>query len=160
SYIASQDGAFRQTVEQQNSSLEGTLLNVLSNQSAGRLFSLRQEFSTSLNRLIHSPANTSVKISITDKYLPIFLRGRNITVTKAELLLRTKANQTVNNFQMTFNGTAVNTFSKDPTMGNLRSADLGAAFPAGLIADHTLTIHTPGDLAPAPTPGDPSVVDE
>src|SRR3989442_1568706 len=63
SYTADEDGVLRQKVEQQNAALEGTILNVLSNQALGRLFSMRQEFSGILSRMIHSAANTPVKFT-------------------------------------------------------------------------------------------------
>src|SRR5262249_30932120 len=69
------------------------------------LFSLRQEFPTIWSRLQHSPANTPVKLSIADKHLPIFLRNRNIHVTKAALLLRTPSSQSLKNLSITVDGT-------------------------------------------------------
>jgi hypothetical protein len=161
SYTAEQDGVLRQNVEQQNAALEGAILHALSNQSLGRLFSLRQEFSTALNRLQHSAVNTPAKITITEKHLPIFVRGRQIHVTKAMLLLKTQAAQTVQNLQIVIDDTSINTFTRDATLGDLWSADLSAVLSAGLAGDHTITIGNAGDLAPVvPQPGDPAAIDD
>ncbi len=161
SYTADQDGVLRQNVEQQNAALQGTILNVLTHSPLARTFSLRQEFSTALNRLVHSPANTPVKVTVSDKQLPIFVRGRNFHVTKAELLLKTPSAQTVKNLNINIDGTAVTNFVKDPNMANLWSNDVSAAIAAGLLGDHTFTVTAAGDLAlAAPPPGNVSAIDE
>ncbi len=161
SYTADQDATLRANVEKQNASLEGALLNVLKNQPLARMFSLRQEFSTTFNRVLHGPLNTPVKLTLSDKYLPIFIRSRNIRVSKAELLLRTAANQPVKNLNIAIDGTSETSFLPDATMGNLLSCDLSTVFAGGFTGDHTIAIVHAGDLAPKnPTPGDVSAVDD
>ncbi len=161
SYVADQNAALRADVEKQNASLEGAILNALKNQPLGRLFSLRQEFSTTLNRLIHGPLNTPVKLTISDKFLPIFIRSRNIRVTKAELLLRTAPNLSVKKLNIAIDGTNETSFLADAAMGNLLSCDLSIVFAAGLTGDHTIAIVDAGDLAPQnPAPGDLSPIDD
>jgi hypothetical protein len=161
SYASEQDGAFRQSVEQQNAALQGAILNVLTHTPLGRLFSLRQEFSNSLSRLQHGAPNSPVKIAITDRHLPIFTRGRKIQVTKVELLLKTPAGQTVKNLSLTIDGTSLPVYVPDATTGGLWSCDLSAAFSGGLIGDHQITVVNAGDLAPtSPQLGDVSAIDE
>ena len=161
SYTAEQNATLRVDVEKQNASLEGAILNALKNQALGRLFSLRQEFSTTLNRLLHGPINTPVKFTIGDNALPIFIRGRNIRVSKAELLLRTVPNQKVTGLNIAIDGTSETSFFADATMGNLLSCDVSTVFAAGLTGDHTIAIVAAGDLAPKnPAPGDLSPVDD
>jgi len=160
SYTAEEDGLFRDQVEAQNASIEGTILNVLSNNPLGRVFSLRQDFSSALSRLLHSVADTPVKIHLTEKYLPVFLRGRNIDVTKAILALKTPGTQNVTGFQLAIDGANQTGFARDPALGNLWAKDLGALFAGGLLGEHTLAVKNAGVLAPAsPPPGDVSVVD-
>jgi hypothetical protein len=109
----------------------------------------------------------SVKIEIADKYLPIFLRGRTIQVTKARLVLRTSTGQTVaDNVEIMINNTSQKSFKNDqPQERNLwshelSSEELKAVFAAGLFGEHTLVIKDAGNLAPAaPQPGDPAAID-
>jgi hypothetical protein len=159
SYTAEEDGDFRRKVEELNEGMEGTILNILSNQSLKRAFSLRQDFSTAFNRLLHSAAGTAVPIAITDKHLPLFLRGKNLQVESASLVLRTRENQTVNGVAFTFNTSDQQGFSALPRLGGLRASDLKPALAAGLLKEHSLKVMTAGDLAPAAQPGDPSALD-
>jgi hypothetical protein len=158
SYTAEQDGALRQSVEQKN----GAIATVLKKQPLGRLFSLRQEFPTALNRLQHSATNTPVTMSISANYLPFFIASSAIQVTKAALLLRIAASQTVGNFSITIDGTGVTGFAIDPDVGNLWSSDdISAVFAAGLFGDHTMTVTSAGNLAPAtPQPGISAAIDD
>lgn len=167
SYTAEEDELFRNRVEATNATIEGTILNYFSNNSIARVFSLRQDFSSALNQLLHRSVNTPVKIQITDKYIPIFLRGRSIQVSKAFLALKTlPSTQTVNNFQIEINGSNQSGFTRDSNLGNLWAKDLGNLFSTGLLGangqskEHTLVIKNAGDLAPAtPQPGDSSAID-
>ncbi|MCJ8280894.1 MAG: hypothetical protein MJK14_13670, partial [Rivularia sp. ALOHA_DT_140] len=168
SYTAEEDELFRNRVEDLNAKLEGTILNYFSNtnNSVTRVFSLRQDFFSAFNQLLHKPINTPVKIQITDKYMPIFLRGRNIQVTKAVLVLKTPTNQAINNVQVEINGSNQSSFARDSTLGNLWAKDLGNLFSTGLLEsngqpkEHTLIIKNAGDLAPTtPQPDDLSAID-
>ena len=166
SYTAEEYELFRDQVEELNAALEGTILNYFSNNSITRVFSLRQDFFTAFNQLLHRPINTPVKIKITDKYMPIFLRGRNIQVTKAVLVLKTPTNQAINNVQVEINGSNQSSFARDSTLDNLWKKDLGSLFSTGLLEangqpkEHTLVIKNAGDLAPkTPQPDDLSAID-
>lgn len=171
SYTAEEDAVFREKVEQQNADVEGTILNYLSKNPLSRVFSLRQDFSNVLNRLLHSSVDTPVKFQITDKYIPIFLRGRIIEVTNAVLALKTPASQSVKGFQISIDGVkkpadpppgdkAPPGFSQDPHMGDLWSINLGTLSAAGLLGEHTLVVKKAGDLAPDALPvGDSSALD-
>jgi hypothetical protein len=157
SYTALQDAGLRQKVEQTN----GVIADALKKGPLGRLFSLRQEFPSAFGRLLQSAANTPVTLSINANYVPFFIAGSAIQVTKAALLLRTAAGQTVKNLDITVDAASLTTFAADPKMGNLLSCDVSAAFAGGLFGDHVVTILNAGDLAPAnPQPNQPAAVDD
>ena len=159
-YTAEADEALRTQAEQANAGLDGTIMNYLTNNATGRLYSTRQEFSTELSRLMNSPTGTAVKLRLTERHLPVFLRSRAITVTAARLLLRTRAGQSVGTASFTVNGAAVSGFVPDTDLGNLPAADVTTAFADGLTGDHTLTLTNAGDLSPDnPQPGDPTTLD-
>jgi hypothetical protein len=160
SYTAEHDGLFREQVEQQNAALEGAILNILSSVPSARVLSMRQDFSTAFHRFLHSPASTTVRFEISDAYLPIFLKGRAVQVTRAVLALRTPPSQTVGAVQIAFDGAAQSGFTRDTALGNLWAATMPGEFSAGLLGQHTLIIEAAGDLAPAqPAPDDPSAID-
>jgi Tc toxin complex TcA C-terminal TcB-binding domain/Neuraminidase-like domain len=147
SYTAQLDGKLRQNVEQKN----GAIATVLKSQPLQRLFSLRQEFPSALIRLLHSPANTPLTVTIGANYLPYFITGSNIAVTTAQLVLRTSASQTAGSFALAVDGTSITGFSADPALGGLWSSDATAVFSAGLLGDHTITVTNAASLAPDPT---------
>jgi len=175
SYTAEYNGRFRADVEHQNAAVEGTILNVLSNVSSKRAFSLRQDFSTAFHRLLHSPADTEVRFAISDAFLPYFLKHRNVVVKAIKLVLRTapdpnKPDQMINpgGFQIALDGNpALQNFTPDATLGNLWAAHNGRFVtqppdhPLGkLLGGHSLTVKQAGNLAPqAPQAGDPSALD-
>ena len=160
SYTAEQDGALRDRVESTNAAVLGGILNYLSNNTAKRLFSLRQDFSSAFTRLLRSPAGTAVKIELTDRSFPMFAQGRNLQVNRAIALLRTAAGASVGAFSMSVDGAAVSGFAPDATLGNLPAQALPPAFGGNVRAQHTLTIVNAGGLAPTPPPpGDSSAVD-
>ena len=148
SYTAQQDDSLRVQVEAGNKGIA----NALKSTPLARLFSLRQEFPSVLNRLLHSPVNTSLTMSITPNYLPFFVASGAVQVGPAKLLLRTATANAVENFAVSIDGNSISGFSADPTMGGLWSADASAAFANGLFADHTIVVTKPGNLAPAPPP--------
>ena len=160
SYTAQQDGALRDRVEVQNAALEGSIVNFFSNTPARRVFSLRQDFSAAFTRLLRSAAGTQVKIEIADRNFPLFLQGRAFQVQRAVVLLRTAAGLAPNGFALSVDGTAVNAFPADPTLGKLPGAALPGAFAANLRSVHTLAVQAAGNLAPAaPAPGDAAAID-
>jgi hypothetical protein len=69
SYTAQQDDSLRLQVEANN----GAIASALKSTPLARLFSLRQEFPSVLNRLLHGPLNSSLTMSITANYLPFFI---------------------------------------------------------------------------------------
>ena len=157
SYTAEQDDLLRQKVEEKN----GAIATALQSQPLARLFSLRQEFPGVLNRLLHSAANTPVTVSIGPNYLPFFIAGNSVQVTKATLLLRTPPSQMVGKFAVTIDGTNVTGFALDPMMANLWSSDIRAIFAGGLFGDHALIIANAGSLAPdAPLPNASAAIDD
>src|SRR5262249_27055902 len=101
-----------------------------------------------------------VKIELTDRHLPIFLRGRDLQVSTAKVVLRTPAGQTAGGVSLGVDAATAAGFTHDPDLGGLYTADVTAAFTTGLLGERTLTVHAAGDLAPDPVPpGDPSVAD-
>lgn len=119
------------------------------------------------NRLQRSPVNTPIKIQITDKYLPIFLRGQKIKVTAAKVILKTSGVATIAGFSIIINNQELKVFLANEQMGGLFAGDklakgavLTEAFPNGIIGECTLTIKNTGPLAPElAQPGDTSALD-
>ncbi|MGE5830015.1 MAG: hypothetical protein ACM30G_16890, partial [Micromonosporaceae bacterium] len=161
SYTAESDGVLRQAVEELDATIDGTIANYLSSNGLARTFSLRQEFSSALNRLVHSPVGTPVPIEITDRHLSIFLRGRDLQIGSAKLVLRTPPGQTVAGVSIRVGSMTLSGFATDPDLGGVWSVDASAALAGGLLGDRTFTVVAAGDLAPdAPVPGDTSALDE
>jgi Tc toxin complex TcA C-terminal TcB-binding domain len=160
-YTAEEDGVLRQTVEQLAADVEGSILNLLSNEPLGRLFSLRQDFSTAYSRLLHSPPGTPVTIEITDKYFPAFLGGRELDVTSATLVVRPVADATVGGLTLKLDGANQTGFAAGAELGDLPSKDVSSVLSAGIVGEHTIEVVAAGDLAPeAPEPGDDSALDD
>ncbi len=160
-YTAEVNGAFAKQIQVPSAAIEGTLLNFLSNHSLPRAFSLRHEFSNAFIHLLHSAPDTPVKIAIEEKQMPFFLHGHDVTVTKAELVVRAREGQSVGAFDVSIDGTQLASFAPDASMGGLPAVDLGALFANGLYRERELKVHAAGDLGPdTPVLGDPSAVDE
>jgi hypothetical protein len=166
SYTAEQDDELRQRVEADNAALEGSILHYLSNNSIGRLFSLRQDFSHAFTRLLHSPMGTAVPIEISESHFPLIARGRRLSVTKSALAVRTAEGITTGTFRISVDGAAVTGFAPNATLAGLLAQPLPAAFTGNLPSPqarkvvHTLALEDAGDLAPAAAPpGVPSAVD-
>jgi len=151
SYTAEYDELFRNKVEDQNDAIEGTLTNILKNNSLSRNFSFRQEFSNDFNRLTQQAVNQPIAIKIENKHFPLFMNGRPLRITMAKLILVTPEEQTVNNVNIVLNGISQSGFTKDSTLGDLYSKDLGNLFNAGILKDHIITVANSGDLAPTET---------
>jgi Tc toxin complex TcA C-terminal TcB-binding domain/Neuraminidase-like domain/Salmonella virulence plasmid 28.1kDa A protein len=159
-YTAQADGVLRSQVEDVNAALDGSIIHYLTNNEMPRVYSLRMEFSTAFDRLLHSATGTAVPVEITDRHLPVFLRSRDVVVTSAKVLLRTAKDQTVAGVTLSIGGTAAAAFAADPTLGGMAAADVTTAFAGGVLGEHRLTVINGGDLTPgAPEPGDPSAVD-
>jgi hypothetical protein len=160
SYTAEQDGALRERVEAQNKALEGSIMNYFSVNPARRLLSLRQDFSSAFTRLLLSPAKTQVNIELTERNFPLFARGRTIQVQRGILLVRTAPGSTPTGLKLMVDGTLVEGFTSDPSLGNVPGKLLPATFTGNLRAKHTFTVETAGELAPsAASLGDASVAD-
>jgi hypothetical protein len=161
SYTAEYDELFRDKVEADNDAIEGTLVNILKNNSLSRTFSLRQEFSNAFHRLTEQAVNNPVLIKIENKHFPLFMNGRNLKVTKAKLLLVTPIDQTTAGVNISMNTISQTGFAKDPSLGNLFAKDLDLnLFNAGILKEHTISIIAGGDLAPtAPAVGQVSAID-
>lgn len=161
SYTAEIDEVFRGRIEDLNATIDGTILNYLSNNPLNRVHSLHEEFSIALHRIVHSAADTPVTIELTDRHLPAFQRGRELTVTSAKVLLRTPAGQSASGFTLRLDTTNLSGFTRDPALGNLYTADASAVFASGALGERTVAVTAPGALAPdTPQPGDPSALDQ
>ncbi|PXF57426.1 MAG: hypothetical protein C4B58_10000 [Deltaproteobacteria bacterium] len=162
SYTAEEDGLLRESVEELNAVIEGSILDFLENNSLYRVFSFKQEFSNEFNRLLHSPAGDEVQIKISDKHFPIFLKGQDLNIKTAQLVLRTPKNQSVEGFDISINDEAQTDFDSDTTMGDLPANDLnpGTVFREGILGEHTFVVENAGSLAPnSPAPSDVSAID-
>ncbi len=149
SYTAEEDGGLREHVENLQEGIEGTLVDFLKNNSLPRIFSLRHEFSGEFHRLLHGPAGQAVKITLTDKHFPIFLKGKSLKATGAFLVLRPAKDQSVDGFTISINGPDQTDFAQVERFGGLPSKDLGASLvPVGILGDYALAIEAPGELAP------------
>lgn len=160
SYTAESDGVLRGKVEEMNAAIDGTIANYLSGNAVGRIYGLRQDFGAALDRLIHSPTGTAVPIELTDRHLPVFLRGRDLTVSAAKLAIRTAEGVSASSTTMSLNGTSFGGFSQDPDLGDVYTKDVATAFAAGMLGTHTLRVAAAGELGPdSPEPGDPAALD-
>ncbi|MGF6545665.1 hypothetical protein [Paraburkholderia youngii] len=111
-------------------------------------------------KLPRSPANTQISIALSDRNMPLFAKGRTLTITRAALVLRTASGVAPVGFTMTVDGTALATPVLDPTLGNLPMSPLPGAFTANLYSNHVLVVTAGGSLAQtAPPPGDTSAID-
>jgi len=160
SYTAEYDELFRDKVEEQNDAIEGTLINILKNNSLSRTLSFRQEFSNDFHRLTQQAVNQPIAIKIENKHFPLFMNGRSLKITKAKFILVTPEEQTVNNVDIIINGASQSGFTKDSTLGDLYSKDLGNLFNGGILKDHSIAVSSGGDLAPtAPAPDNVAAID-
>lgn len=160
SYTAMQDGALRDQVEKDNAAVAAGIVNYFTNNPAKRAWSLRQDFSSTYTRMLRSPVNTPLTLTLGQYNMPLFARGRKLNVTRSTLVLKTASGKVPAGFAMTIDGTAIGAIAADPTLGNLPAVALPPAFAANLFGDHTLSVTAAGALAPAaPPPGDTSSID-
>jgi hypothetical protein len=89
SFTAQQDGQLRDQVEKDNAAVAASLVNYFTNNAAKRAWSLRQDFSSTYTRMLRSPANTPLTITLTEYNMPLFARGRKLNVTRIALVLKT-----------------------------------------------------------------------
>ncbi len=99
-------------------------------------------------------------MEISDRQLPMLFRGRQLQVQRGSVAVRTASGAAPVGFDLAIDGTSVNAFAADPTLGDLPAAALPGAFTASLRGSHTLEVTSAGNLAPAaPLPGDTSAID-
>jgi hypothetical protein len=161
SYTSLHDGALRDEVEKLTGAVEGAIIDILQNKPMGRLFSLRQDFSTAYGRLVHSGVKMPVTIEITDKHFPAILANRELDIVSATMIVRPIGDQDVSDLKLKLNGHEVTGFAGGPLFADLPTADVAGRFGAGIVGVHTIEIDDAGDLAPDPAPpGDDSALDE
>jgi hypothetical protein len=158
SYSAVEDGVLREKVEEQNAAFEGTIASVLANTPLPRAISLRQDQSSLFRRLLSSPAGTAVALEIDDRLVPIFLRGRDLKITRALLLVRAGEDATGAGAKIKVNSKTISSFTADPAFPNYVTANIAAAFAAGLIGKHEISIVSAGDFSPQDA-ADPAAAD-
>jgi hypothetical protein len=160
SYTARQDGGLRGRVELGNALVRQSIRHYLTNNSAARLFSLRQDFSSAFTRLLHAEVGTTLSIVIDDRHFPPYLRGESLRVQRGLVLLRTHDASVPREFQLTIDGVAIGEFTKAGRPGDLPGQDLPSEFTRNLRSAHTLSVTGVGDLAPESGVGtETSVVD-
>jgi hypothetical protein len=160
-YTAEHDDLLRQSVEEVTGLVEGALLKTLRTRPFARTLSLRHDFSTAFNRIVHSATGTPVKIEIGERHLATIFRGRPVELVSAKLALRTAPGQAPGTVGFSLNGTTLTGFAGDPALGNLKSVNAGPAFAGGVMAEHVLLVQSAGNLGVTPArPGDPSAFDE
>ncbi|HYF29883.1 MAG TPA: neuraminidase-like domain-containing protein [Chitinophagaceae bacterium] len=175
SYTAEYDGAFREQVEGVNGSIIGEIQTYLTHNSIPRLFSMRQEFSTSFHRLFHQAAGTAVPLEFSEKHFPLFLQGRELSITGAKLVLvidQEKLKDQMGNLPpmdmditITGNGggnATINSYLMDPALqlpvANIPTSVFATFNPATDPLNMTVTVNDAGVFAPADlSPGLPVV---
>jgi len=143
-----------------------------------RVFSLRQEFSNTFHRLLHSPVSEAVPLELADKHFPIFVQGKKLSVAHAYVVLdinrdafRDEDGNLPSSYALTLsvfrNGsTHLTSFSRDLNFGDLPVATLdNARFsdlnPSTGPTTISFTVEDAGDFAPdSPLPSDISALDE
>lgn len=154
SYTADEDDLLRKAVETRNAAIEGTLASYLADNTATRVISLRQEFSSAFNRLAEAPSGTAVTIDLAERHFPMFLQGRSLQLSSATVVLDVMERVPVGDFTLEINGTAHTGFPAptDPAMpddalGGLPARSATAAFAAGMLGRHTLRLTKAGTVA-------------
>jgi len=148
SYTAEYDGLLKDKVEEQNAAVEGTIANTLKNNSLHRVFSMRQEFSNDFHRLINSPVDQDLALSIESKHFQIFYNGRTIKIQNSKMLLVVPEGQTIAGVKLKVNGDTIEGFTQDANMSLVFEKDLGNSLGNNLLTDHTVSVEASGDLAP------------
>ena len=170
SYTAEEDSNLKTSIEGAMDTLEGSIFDFLKDESLQRIFSLRQEFSSAFNTLLHSPVNQQVTIELTDRHFPVFLKGRELNVRSAFLVLGTEKDQEIGTFQLSFNNddipsdTGEKSFQRESDFGNLFAANVTDLIPEITLSDgqvikspigeHSITIKNAGG---PPSPDSPVI---
>ncbi|MCX7568167.1 neuraminidase-like domain-containing protein [Sulfitobacter sp. F26169L] len=148
SYEAEYDAGLRTLVEDENSAAGNALAQVLGAQTQRRVISLRQEASTTFQRLASSAPGTAVALNLSDMHFPLFLRGRQLNVARVLLALQPEGAVTPLSTEMSLNGKPGTGFAADPDFGGQFVATVATPFNNGLFGAHDLVITTPGEIAP------------
>jgi hypothetical protein len=102
-----------------------------------------------------------VEIEVTEKYFPVFLGDRPLTVVAATLAFRPAPGQDVTGLGVTVKGAPFTTFTPQGALGDLPGTSLGTAFATGIVGTHAIQVDAAGALAPETrVPGDTSALDE
>lgn len=173
SYSAEEDSDLRSDVEEKLKSAEGLLHDTLTDTGEDRIglqrvFSLRQEFSSGFNALLHSASKTPVTIELLDKHFPLFLKGKNLSVNKAFLILGVGDTFELGETVMLYSIGAdtpplspLSDFDNYANFGNLPAIELSGLDSENPIGKYTFTIDDPGSLSPSDSvESDPSAIDE
>ncbi|MCK8521359.1 neuraminidase-like domain-containing protein [Aquimarina sp. D1M17] len=181
SYTADYDTQFREEVEGDEGVLGrlDTLLQGEEDFILQRVFSIRQEFSQTFHRLLHSEEGETVPLELSEKHFPLFLQGKRLEIESAKLILEIDENgfrdddgdiviPTPINVGMSIdsNGTIPTTITHFNNSNGVYEADLDANTFTNFLPVHEtlrvdLTINSAGDLAPEiSVPSDPSALDD
>ena len=125
-------------------------LNLLKENTLPRIFSLHHDFSNEFHRLLSNSHGEPVQIQIMDKHFPIFLKGRNIQIRKADLILGTPKDQSIEGFQIQVDDRSYGASEGDHVFddsneayGNLWSATLDSTFTDNLFNPHAFRSRMP-----------------
>ena len=160
SYVADHDDTLRQALEDP----VGTdgLVAALGARPRSRVLSLAQEFPGAFAQLLAGPVGTNVTFTVDERHLPLYLRGRRVTVREAELVPVVDGGS-LGALAFQVNGTAATGFAGPPTprvvgsaYGGLPAVRIDAAFGAGLRREHTVQVTAAGSLA---DPARPTALD-
>ena len=141
------------------------MLTDLQTKPLARVLSLRHEFPTAFNQLLHRPINTPVSIELMDKHFPIFLKGRSLKIEEALLVLRTPPGQTVTGVRISVDDSnpqgQEEGFSEYEGLEglwkrNIAIGELAGSDPRG---EHTLEVTAGGELAPTEESGSSAAID-
>jgi Tc toxin complex TcA C-terminal TcB-binding domain/ABC toxin N-terminal region/Neuraminidase-like domain/PA14 domain/Putative peptidoglycan binding domain/Salmonella virulence plasmid 28.1kDa A protein len=130
SYTAREGGdALRGKVETHTQQAINRWLDEVAEEGGGlfRLISLKHEFSSQLHHLLFSaegPPQATV-LPLTRRHFPYFLRGRDLTATRAMLIVKPKDGQTIDSggVTVTLNGVAGSAFAPLPDLNGLAASD-------------------------------------
>jgi hypothetical protein len=160
SYTAEEGGTLRGAVERENGPVEGAIHQYPSNNPVQRVFSLRQDFSETFHRLLHSPVDRC-PVHRHRQVLPGLPRRSRPDCHRRHPRPAPGTKAALTGLSIQLNETAFDSFTTQSAFGDLPGASLGTLFSTGVLGTHKLRVAAPGKLAPhAPPPGDTSALDE
>lgn len=152
SYTAESDGVLRERVEAENAALEGALIGVLEDTALPRVYSLRQEFGTAFHQLTSGPAGVDALVALDERALPFPLRGRELAIDRALLLLKPSEGLNATGTEIRLNGTVLSGFAATPEFPGYVLTDATGALATGITGDHAIAVTDAGDLGPGAAP--------